>query len=353
MSTANAKNGSAIESRAAQESTARAQAPRPALGIYQEQDNFLAQIPDLDPKSTPRVLEKLADGRIINQALSIKLVLGVGLALVMVAILPFVFGKVARPGPAVKELPAWSNSGGSTGVSGNTSQTVAPTWPPSPTAPITTAVSPQNGSAPAPAILMPQPPQFGDTRPTALTEPSWSLPRPPASPAPAAAPSPTPNYDFHPPVTNTYRPDNRADYRGFYRDPQADPRLASGYPEYPARHAAAPDARNWQADNRNDVAAQFRNNDTRYDYRGNTIDPPPVRRDVPAGGYAPDTRYDNAGGIYPPAAGPGSPLMPSGTPGPTSYYRDPQISEPGVARFDGTITPPARTNYDRTGSSTN
>ena len=96
------------------------------------------------------------------------------------------------------------------------------------------------------------------------------------------------------------------------------------------------------------------NYDTRYDYRGNAADAAPARRDVPAGGYSRDTRYDNAGSTYPPAAGPGSPLMPSGTPGPTPTYRDPQISEPGVARFEGTIsTPPVRTSYDRAGSSTN
>lgn len=131
-------------------------------------------------------------------------------------------------------------------------------------------------------------------------------------------------------MATTNWPDNRADYRGFDRG--ADPR-------------------NLQADNRNDTAAQYRNNDSRYDYRGMPTDTAPVRRDVPVGGYPRDTRYDNGGGAYPPAAGPGSPLMPSNAPGPTANYGNPQNPEPGVARFDGTISPPPdRTSYDRAGS---
>jgi hypothetical protein len=127
-------------------------------------------------------------------------------------------------------------------------------------------------------------------------------------------------------------PDNRTGYRGF--DRPVDPQTL-------------------QADNRNNLASQYRTSDPRYDYRGNTIDTPPVRRDVPASDYSRDPRYDNAGSNYPAPAGPGSPLMPSGTPGPTSTYRD-QTLELGVARFDGTIaTPPVRTSYDRTGSNPN
>jgi hypothetical protein len=127
-------------------------------------------------------------------------------------------------------------------------------------------------------------------------------------------------------------PDNRGAYRSFERpvNPQT-----------------------LQADNRNDPAAQYRNSDPRYDYPDNPIDNPPIRRDVPASGYSRAPRYDNPGSNYPAPAGPGSPLMPSGIPNPTSTYRD-QTLEPGVARFDGTIaTPPVRTSYDRTGSNPN
>ena len=327
MSTVNPKNGSPIESRAAQETTSAAVSH--TTGLFQDQGTLLAQIPDLDPKAGPAVPKKWADGRIISQALSTKLIFGVGLGLVFGAILPFVFGKASRPSPAVKELPAWSGSGGSAGIAGNTSQTLAPAWSPSPTGPVTAGAVPQ--TAPAPAILMPQPPQVGDTRPTALTEPGWQQPRSFVAPGPAATPSLAANYGIHRPVANTNPPGNRADNRGFDRDP-----------------------RTLQADNRNDAAGRYRNNDARYDYRGNSIDTAAGRRDAPAGGYSRDPRYDNAGGNYPPAVGPGNPLMPSGTPAPTSAYSNPPVSEPGVARFDGTIaTPPVRTSYDRAGSSNN
>ncbi|MEI8372555.1 MAG: hypothetical protein WCJ35_06945 [Planctomycetota bacterium] len=323
MPTTNAKNGSAIESRAAQEPTSRDSAHRSTPDLFQDEDILLAQIPDLDSKPTPKVLEKL-NGRIISQSLSIKLVFGVGLGLVVGAILPFVFGKASRPNPAVAELPAWS---GSAATARDTTQATAPTWSAPPTAPATGAAPLPTVSAPA--ILSPQPPQVSDTRPTALTNPAWSQPRPSVTLMPAITPPPS---NMNSPVS-AYPPDNRADNRGF--DRPVDPR-------------------NLQADQRNNPAAQDRNYDTRYDYRGNPIETASPRRDVPPTGYPRDTRYDNGSSPYPTASGSGSPLMPSGAPGPTSTYRDPQISEPGVARFEGTIsTPPVRTSYDRTGSSNN
>ena len=116
MSTANTKNGSAIEPRAAQDDNAPAPAHAPPPAYARIKGSFLPKSPILTQKPSPKVPEKWADGRIISQALSIKLVFGVGLGLVIGAILPFVFGKASRPGPAVKELPAWSNNGGSTGT---------------------------------------------------------------------------------------------------------------------------------------------------------------------------------------------------------------------------------------------
>jgi hypothetical protein len=332
MSTANAKIGSAIESLAAQEITSQAQCP--ATTADHAQGILLAQIPDLDRKVTPKRPAKPSDGRIIGQSLSIKLIFGVGLGLVVGAILPFVYGRVSRPSPVVTELPAWSSNRGSPGTMSNTAQSMAPPWLPSATAAGNGAIPSRTASAPAPAILLPQPPQVGDTRPTALIEPSWSQPRPSAAAGPAATSAPAWNNYPNPPVAITRLPDNRADYRGFDRDPRA----------------GAPDPRNAQADVRNDPATQYRNNDARYDYRGNPVEAAPVRRDIPASGDAGDTRYDNVIG-NPPAASQGNPLMPSG---PTSSYRDSQSSEPGVARFDGTIvTPPVRTSYDRAGSGNN
>jgi hypothetical protein len=260
------------------------------------------------------VPEKRTDGRIISQALSTKLILGVGIVLLIGAILPFLFGKASRRDSAVTELPAWTTHGGPTAAA-NTAQSEAPAW----SAPATAGAPPQSPPGMPPAILSPQPPQVGDTRPPALTDPAWSQPRS------AATPWPAPNNYANPPVANTNPPDNR----GF--DRPVDPR-------------------NLQADNRNDAVARFGNDDPRYDYRGNPPETTPVRRDPPPSGYPRDPRYDNASSNYSPATGQGSPLMPSGTPAPTATYRDPQISEPGVARFDGTIAnPPVRTGYDRAG----
>jgi hypothetical protein len=160
-----------------------------------------------------------------------------------------------------------------------------------------------------------------------LTEQSWSQVHSPSDRTIDAVRS-FAGGNVNPPVNNTIPPDNRAAYRGWERP--ADPRTL-------------------QADNRNDPAAHFATRNVQYDYRGNPIDAP-VRRDIPAG--VPFSR--DAGSNYPPASAQGSPLMPSNVQGPAANYRDPQISEPGVARFDGSITPPpVRTSYDRAGSSNN
>ena len=295
---------------------------RPTPDIRQDQGPLLAQIPDLDIKTSPRVPGKSSEGRIISQALSIKMVFGVGFALVMGAILPFVFGNVSRPERQVKELPEWSNNGGSMQITSSNSPATLPTWPTSPASPVA-AVPPQPPASPAPAVLLPQAPQFGDVRPAALTEPSWSPPR--SSIAPPSGMAPAPNNYISPPVVNT------------------------SWPNYPV------DPRNVQADNRNNVAAQYGNYDPRFDSRGNPVNPNPTGRDVPPGGYSRDPRYDNPNAAsFPPPAGPSSALMPSGNPGPMPGYSNSMTSEPGVARFDGTIaTPPVRTNYDRSGSGTN
>ncbi len=324
MSNANAKKTSAVEPSAARDPVPQAPIRRSAAGLPQDQEPFLAQIPDLDSAVTPSVAEKLSEGRIISQALSVKLVLGIGAALVVGAILPFLFGKANRP---VSELPAWASHAEAARIAEKPAQTIAPAWQSWPSAPATAAV-PRTPSAP-PAILLPQPAQVGDVRPSALSEPSW---RPPAVAAPAVPPLPAANNYAGPPVVSMNPPDNRGGYRGL--DRPADPQTL-------------------QADNRNNPVDQYRAGDPRYDYRGNPIDAQPVRRDIPASEYSRDPRYDRAAGNYPAPAGPGSPLMPSNVPGPntTNSYQNP---EPGVARFDGNIaTPPVRTSYDRTGSNPN
>ena len=60
---------------------------------------FLPKFPILTQRPLREVPEKRLDGRIISQAISIKLVFGVGIGLVIGAILPFVFGKASRPSP--------------------------------------------------------------------------------------------------------------------------------------------------------------------------------------------------------------------------------------------------------------
>ena len=261
MSTANAKNGSAIEPRAAQETTSQVPAHRPTPGLHQDQGLLLAQIPDLDPKATPEVPEKRLDGRIISQALSIKLVFGVGIGLVIGAILPFVFGKASRPESRVKELPAWASMAVLRGIPrrprrrhGRLRRTRR-----------------RYGSAADTARSW----RRRSSRPSAA---GWrhSADRPDRTGLAAAAIgrrsgacrhafAGANNY-INPPVANTNPPDNRGDNRGFDRVPA--------------------DSRNSQADNRNDPAALYRNNDARYDYRGNAMETAPARRDVSANGIS-------------------------------------------------------------------
>jgi hypothetical protein len=349
MSTANAKIGSAIDPQAAEEKTPPGPAHRPTPDFVQDYGPLLAQIPDLDLKTTPNAPKKRAEGRVISQALSIKLVFGLGLALVVGAILPFIIGKASRSEHSVKELPEWSSNVGSV-RSVDTSQGVAtgaPTAPSSQIAPATAAVSPHVPPNPTPAIVVPQPRQVSETRPAALSEPSWPTPGSSIAPPPAVMPTPGANNNSIPPATAQNWPGSGSGYVT-PASPNPNPPQNRGF-DRPL------DPRNWQADVRNDPAAQYRNNDPRFDYRGNPVDAPPVGRDVPPGGYPRDIRFDNPGGAFPPATGPGSPLMPAGAQGPASTYSNQPLPEPGVPRFDGTIgpPPPVRTNYDRSGSSPN
>jgi hypothetical protein len=301
MSTANAHNGSAIKPRPAPAKTASAVALRPAQVPALDQGPILAQIPDLDPKAVPTVPAKRSDGRILSQAMSIKLIFGVGFGLVIGAILPFVFSRGSRP--EAKPLPEWTKHDSPT-VAGNTAQ-AATTWPTA-----SPAVA-SNTSYPARTaeIVLPKPQQPGDARPAGLSDPAWPQSH---SPAATTAYNPPPPANFGVPPS---RP-NPPDYRNYDR---------------PATPAAQ------QADRRSDPAMSAVNGPG-YDYRGNPVAAP--LRDAP-GNLVPhdnsrpgDNRYDN-GGSYPSAAG--GALMPSGG---ANGYRDQQFSEPSVARFDGSITPP-------------
>ena len=61
MSTANAKNGSAIEPRATLDTNTTPRAPtrRPTAVLQQDQGLLLAQIPDLDSAAAPRRLQSV------------------------------------------------------------------------------------------------------------------------------------------------------------------------------------------------------------------------------------------------------------------------------------------------------
>ena len=335
MSTAKAKNGLAIEPRAAQETTPQAPALRIAPGTEQDQGPLLAQIPDLDPNARPKGAGK--KGRrpchqpgAVDQG-------------------DFWRGSRARTrgDPAVRLLarragpsgrspnfphgPSWRFHADSDGAS----QNVASAWPALPTA--------------APRLFPPSTAHPVAGHPLCATAAGYrySTDSPHRTILVAApvirqsgaclTPSPAPNNYINPPVANANWPSNNfanppsvnttsPDNRGF--DRPADPR-------------------NFQADNRNDPAAAYRNNDPRFDSRGGTIDPAPSAAtfhltDILA------TRYGNPNNSCRPPRHQGSPLMPSNVQAPTSANPYPPVSEPGVARFDGTIaTPPVRMSYDR------
>ena len=169
------------------------------------------------------------------------------------------------------------------------------------------ASAPATTPATTPAYLTPQQPQAGANRPMALGDPGW--PQAKAAPATSAQPE--------------NRQDRPADYR------------VGNAPEF-QRNDRATDPQNLQADARSDPAAAFRGTAA---LRGTSTEPrADYRNDPPALGVA-------QGGAMMPAAAAGVV---------SSSFQDSQPTEPGVARFEGTIAkPPVRTSYDRAGSSNN
>ena len=137
MSSSNSKNGLVPTPR--QGSTIASQRPQAAP---QPSDHIIAQFPDLAPAAAVATKKRFPSGRIISQALSMKLVFGVGAALVVGAVLPFAFNKVTRPKP-VQELPAWNGQTVQTSSTQNTAETVAPAWNATPAKQTTVVVPPQ------------------------------------------------------------------------------------------------------------------------------------------------------------------------------------------------------------------
>jgi hypothetical protein len=307
MSSSKPRSGWGIEDRA------NKQPPAPDAGVPVVSGNgappLLAQIPDLDATNIELAADESTDGRIISQGFSIKLVMGVGFIMLMCAVLPYVLNK--RKVEDVNPLHDWhangqSASAGPTATSSGTAS-AAPT-PASGGAQVARSV-PTN----PPAYLSPQP-QVGTNQAMALADPGWP-------PAPAAS-TPRGQYNNAQNRPADARTGDRADYRQYDR---------------------APDPRNYNADTRSDPATIYRGSNAPGDYRNDGRGQ--ARNDVRAS----DPRYD-----YPsPGNVQGNPLMPAnGTGAPATSYQNPQVVDPGVARFDGTITKPTvRTSYDRSGPS--
>ena len=162
--------------RVAQPSGARTAAP----AADENKLSVLAQIPDLDAPlaaDEPAQIDDGPDGRIIGQGISNYLVMGVGLALVLIAVLPFVLNKKGTQKPVVNELPAWPPGGAVTKGQ--------PTTPMAVPAPTVSYEASRVVPAATPAYLTPQQAASGANRPLALGDPAW-----PTAAAPHRVPPP-------------------------------------------------------------------------------------------------------------------------------------------------------------------
>ena len=344
MSTAPGKNGTSVENRTAKDSETKKSAYRPAQSTHASEPAIISQIPALDianPAVNPR---PTSEGRIISQLASMRLLVGMGLALVVGATLPYIFNRGGRTTPAVKELPAWQVSGPSTPLAPPSVNSTAPAWP---TTPPTSAANPAPAATPSPAYLTAQPPQVGANRPMALNEPAWpqaQIPSDPPRNTTVVAPTiPVPSNPPLNPVSGNlpndprlYQADARnnaaAAYRGDYRNEVR--RDAAAVPAQDYRNPATamrPDYRDYRNDNRDP-------------YSGSANGGSPLMPANQASQVANPQAY---------APQPNNAMAPGGATAPAANYRDTQYVEPGVARFDGTIaTPPVRTSsYDNAGPS--
>jgi hypothetical protein len=327
-------------------SPATAPAPRTA-GISDDLGPVLASIPDLDAKAAPAISVKTPDGRIIGQALSLKMIFGLAVGLILGAVLPFMFGRSGSPKP-VQELPAFNTQAAE--PAGENQRIEAPKWQPAAQVPAVAAQA---------ATMNMTPPPAGSYRPNALAPPSWSPPR-----SSAAPPQPANN------LSQDYA-------RGNLPPARPDDGRYGYVPPTERRDFGAPAER--VVDRRNDPGAPY-GNPPATDYRGNSVDPAAVR-----GGPANGPAYGGPGYGGPGYGGPGYGGPGYGGPGyggpgnggpayrapsddryrpapdaagpqynmpppPPGYgaggdYRSQQDNDAGVAHFDGTIAPPpARTN---------
>ena len=139
-------------------------AGKSALDAVEEEPRLLVQIPDLDAPQSDAEVEELADSRLISQHWANRLVMGTGIFLVIVAILPYLLSSKQPVRPAVKELPMWQTRGTVAPAAAQLAAT--PAAQPSETAAAMLAATNQAGTSPA--YLTVQQPQVGANRPMAL-----------------------------------------------------------------------------------------------------------------------------------------------------------------------------------------
>ncbi len=332
---------------------------------------LLAQIPDLDATHSPARIETLGDGRILNQALSVRLVVGAGAVLVMLALMASFWNRATRPA-VVKELPAWKVPSGTSPASA--ASTNAPAFVASPPAPTTKAIA----EAPhkAPHIDIATRPAVAQTPAPAVTPPAPAALPAPATPAPLQVARPLvsnlvegTNYrNYDRPGSGVYSADTRNDAAAGYRpaggyDQQDRGGAMRGMNGAAANNVPAPNygPANGLPNNggypvRNDVnpatGAQYLPpviGPSRTEYAPPVNYPPannyqPQGSGQPQGNYPPQYNYPpnnapNVGG-YQPQGYQNGPQYPTNNPYGNSG------SNPGAARFDGTINN-APANYSR------
>jgi len=308
---------------------------------------ILAKLPDLDAPPPPRQTlsrqrkrspRASGDGRLISQALSMKLLAGGAVLLVALAVVPWMFGD--KEGPAKDqgtetELPTWQQDAAPK-FTGSPPRFDEPDEPLQPSAPAELAES-----APAePASAVPPrearhgigapPPAASDPRPAVPTENATAAREaakfpagPPASPNSVPGPGPWPNEPQTPVV----------------HAPSHEP-LAGAHPGAPMPNSAQA-MRPMQIQPPTGTAPPAATNTGPHgaypatEFRSPQYGPAPGYRSAPGEEASP-----NRPGPWDTRLAPESPDTPS---------PQPQATQPGVANFQGIIeSPPVRTTHEYT-----
>jgi hypothetical protein len=340
--------------------------PRGATPVAcaETQPRVLARVPDVyqtPPAANTRETGG-RDGRILSQSLTIKILVGGGLLLLLVAVAPFLFRK---PAPEGEKMPAeWADEapkfGSVAGTETPAPHVVAPSVevapPPEmnfniPNGPgFTAAASGSPATSGAPTWTPPSGPPAGVSAPVPVAqergfEPAHSGPSyareyqpsqppqstPPTLPAQSAPPAPLVSPTSPTPQTPALPAGN-----GMTPDPGQSPSGANGGTPSPAANPLPGEPQTQYG-----TCSPLRQADLRSDYRY------PVRpeQSMPAAVTGPQPVAPQYG-----AAAPASSYSPSAAwpAGPSESYASPSVApQPGVARFQGIIAKPrVRTSYD-------